>query len=66
MSFTKIRPGIEEIFIVVVQDQNGREKEKWTALKRDFYKVVKILDNKYGLDVFKKKKKPRDLDWALD
>jgi len=63
MPFAKVRPGVEEVFILVVQDQNGREKEKWTVLKRDFHKVVKILDNKYGLNVFRKRE-DRDLDWA--
>lgn len=64
MPFEKIRTGVEEIFIVVVQDQSGKEKEKWTALKRDFHKVVRILDKKYGLNVWKKKEN-KDLDWAL-
>lgn len=65
MGFHKVHPGIEEIFIVVVKDQNGNEIEKWTSLKRDFYKVVKILDEKFSLNVYKKKT-VRDLDWALD
>ena len=61
MPFTKVRPGVEEVFILVVQDQNGREKEKWTCLKRDFHKVVGILDKKYGIYI----RKNKDLDWAL-
>jgi hypothetical protein len=65
MSFEKIRTGFEEIFIVIVQDQNGKEKEKWTAMKRDFHKVVRILDNKYGLNVFHRKDIEKDLDWAM-
>jgi len=63
MGFRRIQQGVEEIFIVVVQDQNGKEKEKWTIMKSDFYKVVRILNDKYGLNVFKKK--DRDLDWAM-
>ena len=64
MAFTKVRPGVEEVFILVVQNENGREKEKWTCLKRDFHKVVSILDKKYGLNVWKKREN-KDLDWAL-
>lgn len=63
MPFDKVRPGVEEVFILVVQDQNGREKEKWTVLKRDFHKVVRILDKKYGIYV--KKKRDKDLEWAM-
>lgn len=64
MGFRKIQQGIEEIFIIVIQDQNGKEKEKWTVMKSDFYKVVRLLSEKYGLNVFKKKD-DRDLDWAM-
>ena len=68
MSFSKLRSGFEEVFIILIQDQNGRTKEKWTGLIRDFHKAVKILDDKYGLDIWKKRdeeKKDKDLDWAL-
>lgn len=68
MGFGRVRTGVEEVFIIVVQDQDGMTKEKWTALKKDFPKVIKILDDKYGLNVFKPKvkdKKDKDLDWAL-
>lgn len=64
MSFEKIRLGIEEIFTVTVQDQTGKVIDKWTALKKDFNQVVRILNNKYGLDIFKNKK-DKDLDWAV-
>jgi len=64
MPFHKIQTGIEEIFIIVVQDQSGKEKEKWTCLKRDFHKVVRILDEKYGLNIHRKRNN-KDLDWAL-
>jgi hypothetical protein len=70
VSFDRIRLGVEEIFIIVVQDQNGQEKEKWTSMKKDFHKVVRILDNKYGLNIWGKKfdsqkERDKDLDWAL-
>jgi hypothetical protein len=64
MSFEKIRLGIEEIFTVTVQDQTGKVIDKWTALKKDFNQVVRILNTKYGLDIFKNKK-DKDLDWAV-
>jgi hypothetical protein len=65
MGFDRIRLGVEEIFIVIVQDQNtGKEKEKWTAMKKDFPRVVKILDSKYGLNIYNQKK-DKDLDWAI-
>ena len=66
MAFEKIRLGVEEIFIIIVQDQNtGKEKEKWTSMKRDFHKVVRILDNKYGLNIYKAKERDKELDWAI-
>ena len=65
MPFDKIRTGFEEIFIVVVQGQDGKEKEKWTSMKKDFHKVVRILNNKYGLNIYHRKDKDRDLDWAM-
>lgn len=64
MSFEKIRLGIEEIFTVTVQDQTGKVIDKWTALKKDFNQVVRILNNKYGLNIFNSKK-DKDLDWAV-
>ena len=63
MGFNKIRLGIEEIFTLIIQDESGKVIEKWTMLKRDFNKTLRILDNKYGLSIWKKKDK--DLDWAI-
>lgn len=64
MGFKKIQQGVEEIFIIVVQEPSGKVKEKWTIMKSDFYKVIRMLNEKYGLNVFKKKD-DRDLDWAM-
>lgn len=64
MTFEKIRTGIEDIFILVIQDQNGREKEKWTVMKRDFHKVIRILNKKYGLGIYSNDK-DNDLEWAM-
>lgn len=68
--FSRVRPNMEEVFIIVVQDSNGKEKEKWTSMKKDFHKVVRILDNKYGLNIWgnkfeQQKERDKDLDWAL-
>jgi hypothetical protein len=64
MGFKRIQQGIEEIFIVVVQDPSGSIKEKWTIMKSDFNKVVRLLNEKYGLNIYKNKK-DKDLDWAM-
>lgn len=63
MGFRRIELGVQEIFTVIVQDQTGRQIDKWTVLKDDFPDVVKILLNKYGLSL---KKKDKDLGWALN
>jgi hypothetical protein len=64
MGFNKIRLGIEEIFTLIIQDESGKVIEKWTMLKKDFNKTLRILDNKYGLNIWKKKEN-KDLDWAI-
>jgi len=64
MGFSKLRMGQEEIFTTVVEDQDGRKLEEWKVMKRDYPKVVKILNNKFGLNmIIKDKKEDRDLDW---
>lgn len=66
MGFSKVRMGKEEIFTTIVEDVDGRTLEKWKVMKRDFPDVVKILSNKFGLNmrVIKKETK-KDLDWAV-
>lgn len=64
MGFDKIRLGKEEIFNITIQDESGKVLEKWTTMKKDFRKVISILDNKYGLDIWNRVKKEKDLDWA--
>ena len=66
MAFSKIRLGVEEIFTIIISDIDGRRVGKWTVLKKDFGKVIKILINKYSLN-FKvvSEKRDRDLDWAM-
>lgn len=69
MGFTKIRDGNEELFITIVKDEMGNEIDKWKVLKRDYKKVVRLLNTKYGLNLVvidkKKPKKEKDLDWAI-
>jgi len=66
MGFKKIKLGIEEIFETKVQDGDGREVAKWKVLKRDYPNVVRILNNKFGLNIkVIDLKKDKDLDWAI-
>lgn len=68
MTFKKIR-GLqsEEIFETKVTDGTGRLLSKWKVLKDDFPSVVKILNDKFNLDIKiirkKKKDEDRDLEW---
>ena len=68
MGFNKIRQGVEEIFIIVVESPeviNGKkERERWTVMKRDLPKLLNILSAKYGFDL-RKKEENKDLDWTL-
>jgi len=67
LGFSRINyNGKEEIFETVVQDGTGRVLEKWKCMKRDYVKVLRILNNKFDLNLIIKEKKKTDLDWALD
>ena len=67
MSFSKIRMGIEEIFTILVEDQDGRKLGNWKVMKRDLPKAIGILFKQFGIaaKVVEKKSK-KDLDWAFD
>ncbi len=66
MGFSKIKFGREEIFTTLVNDVDGREIAKWKVNKKDFPKVVKILNKQFGLDMkIIEKNKDKDIDWAL-
>jgi len=69
MGFNKIRLGQEEIFTLIIQEQDGRNIGKWVSMKRDFVNnTLKIVDKQFGLNIWKKQKekeKDKDLDWAL-
>ena len=67
MGFSKIRSGgNEEIFITEVQDGNHKTLDKWVCNKKDYFKVIRILNNKFGLNlIIKERTRDTDLDWAL-
>ena len=66
MGFNKLRMGQEEIFTTVVEDMDGRKLEEWKVMKKDFPRVVKVLNNKFGLGmrIIEKDERDRDLDWT--
>lgn len=66
MKINNVRMGGEEIFNLIVKDGQGSTIERWTVMKRDFPKVVKIIMDKYGMSiVYGTDKKTSDLDWAI-
>lgn len=65
MPFNKIKLGVEEIFTVTVQDESGKVIDRWTSMKKDFIKVVRILNNKFGLNIWDKKRENKELEWAM-
>jgi len=62
--FGKIKD-MDMIFQTEVFDETGRRIEKWKVNKNDYQRVVKILNDKFGLGLkFKESEKTdRDLDW---
>ena len=65
MSFKKIK-GIEseEVFETKVTDGTGKLMSKWKCVKEDYPNVVRILNDKFNLNIIvKNKNKDRDLDW---
>ena len=64
MGFGKIRD-TDMIFQTEVFDETGRRIEKWKVNKNDYQRVIKILNDKFGLGLkFKETEKvDRDLDW---
>jgi hypothetical protein len=69
MSFSKIRNDGQELFITIVKDEAGNELAKWKVARKDYPKVLRIINKDFGLDLLvldrKKKKKDSDLDWAI-
>ena len=67
MAFSKIRFGEEETITTIIEDLDGRELERWKVMKKDYAKNLIYLNKKYGLGMYiiDKKRKNKDLDWAL-
>jgi hypothetical protein len=65
LGFSKIQMGKEQIFETIILDVDGRKLETWKVMKKDYPRVLKILNQKWGLNLIIKDKKERDLDWAL-
>ena len=66
MGFARINyNGEEEIFETTVSDGTGKVIERWKCMKRDYVKVLRILNKKFSLGINIKDVKDRDLDWAL-
>lgn len=72
-TFSKIRyNGSEEIFETIIKDGTGRTLGKWKCMKKDYGKVLLIIKEQYGLNLYirefgrgKEETKPdKDLDWA--
>jgi hypothetical protein len=53
------------IFQTEVFDETGRRVERWKVNKNDYPKVIRILNEKFGLGMKFKilKEEDRDLDW---
>ena len=68
MSLEKVRFGKDIIFECNVIDVDGRSLENWKCMRKDFPKVCRILNNKYGIDVMivdrKAKEETKEFDWA--
>lgn len=65
MSFKKIVMGKDLLFTTIVQDIDGRKIEEWKVMKPDYPKVVKILNNKFGLKmIIKERRIDTDLEWT--
>ena len=68
MGFSKLRNGEGLTFYLQI-DENGKRIESWKNNLKDLPTIIKIIDDKYGLNLIgitlKKVKENRDLDWAL-
>lgn len=64
MKIGKIRMGQEEIFETIVKDQDGRQLDRWVCMKKDYARVARILNDKYGLQLQIRESRSDDLSWA--
>lgn len=53
----------EEVFEIKVLS-GGVTSENWKVMKKDFFKVLRILNEKYSLGLIIRKVKDKDLSWA--
>ena len=68
MKFSSINQNGEELFITIVKDEMGNDLDKWKVRKKDYPRILRLLNKKYGLGVYiidRKKKKDKDLEWAM-
>lgn len=64
MPLERIKMGSDLIFDVQVIDVDGRILEKWKCMRKDYPKVCKILNNKYGLKMkISDVNEEKDLSW---
>jgi len=63
MSFSKLRFGRGKIFTTIVEDEDGRELQKFKVMEQDFPRVVKILSKQFGLKMRVIEKSDNDLNW---
>ena len=66
MGFEKVRLGKGLIFYTEVIDADGRVIEKWRCMQGDYSKALRILNNKFGLNlrILDKQKESDELSWA--
>lgn len=66
MKINKIHKGnSEEVFETVVTDSSGRKLDKWKCNKKEYPKVIQILNEKYGFGLVIKGKDKKDIDWIF-
>ena len=66
MSFSRLRFGQGKIFTTIVEDEDGRELQKFKVMESDYPKVVKILSKQFGLKLkIVDKFDEKDLNWAF-
>ena len=54
----------EEIFELIIRDASGGKIDTFKGLIKDFPRVIKIIERKYGIGTAPKK--DRDLDWLKE
>lgn len=52
----------EEIFDLKIV--GGLDNGRWKCMKSDFYKILRIINDKYNLNLIIKRKSDIDISWA--